>query len=63
MGIIDRVIRALIAVTVAILYFAGILTGTWAIVLMVLSGVFILTSVFGICPLYMLFGLKTLKTK
>jgi hypothetical protein len=64
MGIFDRVFRVLIAVTVAILYFAGILSGTWAIVLMALSGIFILTSIFGICPLYMPFGIWTMsKTK
>ncbi len=60
MGIADRVIRVLIAVVVAILYFTGILTGTWAIVLLILSGIFILTSLFGICPLYMPFGIKTI---
>lgn len=63
MGIIDRVLRILIAVAVAALYFAGILSGTWAIILLVLSGIFILTSVVGICPLYMPFGLKTFKSK
>ena len=59
MGIVDRVIRVLIAVAVAILYFAGVLTGTWAIILLALSGIFILTSLFGMCPLYMPFGIKT----
>jgi hypothetical protein len=63
MGIIDRVLRILIAVVVAVLYFTGILSGTWAIVLLILSGIFILTSVVGICPLYMPFGLKTFKSK
>ena len=63
MGIIDRVIRVLIAVAVAVLYFAGILSGTLAIILLILSGIFILTSLFGMCPLYMPFGLKTFKSK
>jgi hypothetical protein len=63
MGLIDRIIRVLIAVTVVILYFMGILSGTWAIVLLALSGIFILTSIFGICPLYMPFGIKTCKKK
>ena len=60
MGIIDRVIRVLIAIVIAILYFAGILSGVLAIVLLLLSGIFVLTSLFGICPLYMPFGLKTI---
>jgi hypothetical protein len=63
MGLIDRIIRVLIAVTVVILYYFGILSGTWTIVLLALSGIFILTSIFGICPLYMPFGIKTCKKK
>ncbi|MEI6122566.1 MAG: DUF2892 domain-containing protein [Bacteroidota bacterium] len=63
MGIVDRVIRVLIAVVVTILYFTGVVSGTLAIVLLVLSGVFILTSIVGICPLYMPFGIKTNKSK
>jgi hypothetical protein len=63
MGLADRVIRVLIAVVVTILYFTGVLTGTWAIVLLILSGIFLLTSLVGMCPLYMPFGLKTIKSK
>ncbi len=63
MGIADRVIRILIAVTIAVLYFAGILSGTWAIILLIFSGIFILTSVVAMCPLYMPLGLKTFKSK
>ena len=63
MGITDRVLRVLIAVAVAILYFTGVLSGTLAIVLLILSGILILTSIFGFCPLYFPFGLSTLKNK
>jgi hypothetical protein len=63
MGIIDRTVRILIAVAVAILFFANIITGALAIVLLVLSGVFLLTSLIGFCPLYLPFGISTKKKK
>jgi Protein of unknown function (DUF2892) len=62
MGSIDRFLRLIIAAVIAWLYFSGTITGIWGIVLLVLGGVFILTSFIGFCPLYTIFGLKTNKT-
>ncbi len=59
MGIWDRRLRVSVALLFAILYFAGVITGTWAIVLMVIAGVFLLTSIISICPLYALLGINT----
>jgi hypothetical protein len=59
MGLIDKVIRILIAVVVIALYFANVISGTIAIILLVVAGVFILTSLLGFCPLYMPLGLNT----
>ena len=59
MGNADRVIRLLIALAVAILYYTNILTGTLAIILLVIAGIFVLTSLVSICPLYSLFGIHT----
>jgi fatty acid desaturase len=59
MGSADRIIRILLAVTVAILWYANVLSGTVAIVLLVLAGIFILTSFVGFCPLYALLGMNT----
>lgn len=63
MGTADRVIRVLIAAVVAYLYYAGIISGTLGIVLLVLAGVFVLTSLISFCPLYAPFGLSTCATK
>jgi Protein of unknown function (DUF2892) len=41
------------------LYFANVVTGTLAIVLLVLAGVFVLTALIGFCPLYWPFGINT----
>jgi hypothetical protein len=61
MGTIDKAVRIIAASVIAGLYFAGILSGTVAIVLLVLSGVFILTSFMSFCPLYYPFGISTKK--
>ena len=63
MGNADRIIRVIIAVIIAALYFTNIITGTLGIVLLALAGIFVLTSLFSFCPLYAPFGLSTCKTK
>lgn len=59
MGSLDRIARIVVAALIGILYFAGIISGTVAIVLLVVAGIFILTSFVGFCPLYFPFGLST----
>jgi hypothetical protein len=59
MGLIDKVIRILVAVVVVALYFAGVISGTLAIILLIFAGIFILTSLIGFCPLYLPLGLNT----
>jgi len=59
MGIIDRIVRVLVAVGIGVLYWQGIITGTLGIVLLVLGGVFVLTSLVGFCPLYLPLKLST----
>lgn len=63
MGKIDRIVRILVAVVIGILYFANIIEGTLAIVLLVLGGVFLLTSMVSFCPLYTLFKISTCEKK
>lgn len=52
MGTTDRIIRVLIAVVILVLYLTNIISGTVAIILLALSGIFILTSMISFCPLY-----------
>ena len=63
MGSVDKFIRILIAAIVAVLYFTGTISGTLGIVLLVLAGVFLLTSLISFCPLYAPFGISTCKVK
>jgi hypothetical protein len=62
MGSVDRILRVIIAAVVAGLAYTGVITGMLATVLLILSGVFVLTAVVGVCPLYLPFGIKTCKT-
>jgi hypothetical protein len=59
MGTVDKVIRILVAVVVLVLYFTHVISGTLAVILLILAGVFIVTSLIGTCPLYLPFGLNT----
>lgn len=59
MGSTDKIIRILAAIIIAVLYFTNQITGTAAIILLVLGGVFILTSLISFCPLYLPFGIST----
>ena len=59
MGNADRIIRVIIAAVIAVLYFTGIISGTLGIILLVLAGIFVLTSLVSVCPLYLPFGIRT----
>ena len=61
MGKTDRVLRILLAVVIAVLYFTDSISGTAAIILLILAGIFILTSFVGFCPLYAPFRISTRK--
>ena len=63
MGNADRVIRVLLAAVFAYLYFSGTVSGTIGLVLVILGGVFVLTSLIGFCPLYTLVGINTCSAK
>lgn len=63
MGGADRIIRVLIAIAIAVLYFTNVVTGTLGIILLIVGGVFLLTSVVGFCPLYAPFGIRTCPKK
>lgn len=63
MGNADRIVRLLLAVVMVVLYFTNTVTGTFGIILLVLAGVFVLTTLVSFCPLYTLVGLNTCPAK
>ena len=60
-GTSDRVFRILAAIAIIVLYAIGAIGGVLATVLLVVAGIFILTSFIGVCPLYLPFGISTCK--
>jgi len=63
MGSMDKIVRLIIAAVIAVLYYTNVISGTLGIVLLVLAGVFVLTSFISFCPLYAPFGLSTCSVK
>jgi hypothetical protein len=63
MGTADRIIRVIIAAIFIALYYNGIIGGVLGIVLITLSVIFVATSLISFCPLYLPFGLSTLRKK
>ena len=56
---VDRILRVLIAGAIAVLYFTGVISGTFAIILGILAIVFLLTALINFCPLYAPFKFST----
>ncbi|MEO5601540.1 MAG: DUF2892 domain-containing protein [Cyclobacteriaceae bacterium] len=63
MGSADRIIRVIIAAIIVALYYTGVISGTLGIVLIIFAAVFVLTGLVSVCPLYLPFGLSTLRKK
>lgn len=63
MGTEDRIFRLVAAIAVGVLYGLGYISGLLAIVLGVVAIAFFVTSLIGWCPLYLPFGLSTLRKK
>ncbi|MFN3555130.1 MAG: DUF2892 domain-containing protein [Bacteroidales bacterium] len=61
MGSADKAIRILIALALGVLIYLQVITGTLALLLGIVGGVFVLTSLVSFCPLYRLVGVNTCK--
>jgi hypothetical protein len=61
LGMADKVVRILAAVAIGILYFMNVITGTMAIVLLIVAIILVLTSLISFCPIYYFLGIKTRK--
>jgi Na+(H+)/acetate symporter ActP len=59
MGKADRIIRSILAIIIAVLYFTGQLGGVAAIILGIIAIIFLLTSFIGFCPAYLPFKIST----
>ena len=61
MGLVDRLVRGVLAVVVAVLYFSHQLSPVAGIVLGIFAVVFLATAAVGFCPLDLAVGISTRK--
>ncbi len=62
-GTIDRVIRIIIAIALALLIYFEVVTGTLAIILGIVGAIALITGIVGFCGLYAVFGMSTCAIK
>jgi hypothetical protein len=63
MGAIDRLVRFVIGVILAILVIANVVKGVGAVILGIIAILMLFTSIFGFCALYVPLKMSTLKKK
>ncbi|KAF0198308.1 MAG: hypothetical protein FD166_1659 [Bacteroidetes bacterium] len=62
-GSTDKLIRLVIALVIAVLYFTNLISGTLAIILGVVALAMVATSLMGYCGLYSIIGFSSCKNK
>jgi len=63
MGGLDKLIRVILALVAGLLIYFEVVVGPLAYILLVIIGVFVITSLIGFCPLYGIFGVNSCRTK
>ena len=63
MGSLDKGVRIVLAIIVALLYYFNVISGTLAYVLMAVAIILLITSVINFCPLYRIIGVNSCKIK
>jgi len=61
MGTIDKAIRIIVAALFSYLYITQKVVGGLGITLLVVGGIFLVTSLISFCPLYSIMGINTCK--
>jgi hypothetical protein len=61
MGSRDRIFRIGLAIIIAILFFTDLISGTLALIMLLVVGILLITSFINFCPLYYPFGISTRK--
>lgn len=59
MGNADKFLRVALAALIGALYYSGIISGIFGVIMLILATIFLVTSFMGYCPLYDAFGLST----
>jgi len=62
-GTMDKAVRLVVAAIILLLYFTNVVSGVLALVLLIVAIILAGTSLLGFCPLYIPFGISTLRKK
>ena len=62
-GAVDKTVRLILAAVLVIIFLKAVVTGILGLALLAVALVLVLTSIFGVCPLYTLLGIKSCTTK
>jgi len=60
---LDKAVRFLLAIGIGILYFTHVISGTTALIALLIAVILIGTSLMGTCPIYLALGLSTRSNK
>jgi hypothetical protein len=63
LSLLDKTLRLMAAIIIAMLFFTDTISGTLGIVLLIIAAIFLITSVIGICPIYMACGIHSNKKR
>ncbi|MFD2201460.1 YgaP family membrane protein [Shivajiella indica] len=63
LGKAHTILRLFLAGLCAYLYFDGIITGTWGVVVLLLAGLYLFTGLTSYAPLYDIFNMSTRRSK
>lgn len=55
----DGIIRIIVALAIAVLWYAGIVSGVLLTILGIVAVIFIITGFINFCPLYTVLGIRT----
>jgi hypothetical protein len=60
-GNLDRIVRIVLAAVIAVLFLTKVIEGTLGIILLIVGGVFLVTAIIGVCPIWLLLNVNTRK--
>lgn len=61
LGATDKMVRIILGLGLAVLFYIGILSDTWSIIAIILAIVLLVTGLSGTCALYSLLGFSSCK--
>jgi Protein of unknown function (DUF2892) len=59
-GFLDRIVRIILSVVFAALYFMQVITGTIGLILLIAGGVLLATALVDFCPIYKILGINSI---